>query len=395
MNIQRTKMSIEKINFVREFLEPSSKRYIFGFNKYSKFIIKALYERNLKVDGIVDDFTKDSVYSYKDIQIPLIKTNEIKCYAKVVVVVLCQTNLALDKLLYLQKLKIIEFIDYFAFFRILKEEFNISLLEIEFDDLFVANKTNSKVSTWKDFREHFRANRYEYEDIYNKLIENRSRKEFEQIINFRLNSDFSFMRDFTFRPNEQYFEEFLGLEGVDIFFDIGSYDGENSLEFIKRAKNYKQIYFFEIQKNNFINTTKNLFNYPNIKGFNIGLGEGKDIIGVKSSKTASYLTKDSTDMVEVNSIDNLLNNKEIIINGGGQRDIKIMLKLDIESSEEWALMGARNFITKYKPIIAICVYHRFDDFIRIPKLLLEFNPKYRLYFRHYSSGVSESVMFFV
>lgn len=71
-----------------------------------------------------------------------------------------------------------------------------------------------------------------------------------------------------------------------------------------------------------------------------------------------------------------------------------MIKMDIEAAERAAIMGAKNIIAKYKPTLAICVYHRVDDFFRIPDLILGICGDYKLYFRHYSTGLVESVMYF-
>lgn len=53
------------------------------------------------------------------------------------------------------------------------------------------------------------------------------------------------------------------------------------------------------------------------------------------------------------------------------------------------------FISTYTPVIAVCVYHSFDDLWKIPEMLLSINKQYKIYFRHYSSGLTESVMFFM
>lgn len=59
------------------------------------------------------------------------------------------------------------------------------------------------------------------------------------------------------------------------------------------------------------------------------------------------------------------------------------IKMDIEGAEYQALVGARHTIEIYKPTLMISVYHRKDDFIRIPLLIKSLNPNYKIYFRHY------------
>ena len=54
-----------------------------------------------------------------------------------------------------------------------------------------------------------------------------------------------------------------------------------------------------------------------------------------------------------------------------------LIKLDIEGAEINALMGAEKSIIKYKPFMAISIYHRKEDMFEIPELLIKFDPNYR------------------
>ncbi|WP_104763403.1 hypothetical protein [Helicobacter aurati] len=60
-----------------------------------------------------------------------------------------------------------------------------------------------------------------------------------------------------------------------------------------------------------------------------------------------------------------------------------------------ALLGMRNLISLYQPILAISVYHDVKDLYCIPQYIAKIRKDYRIYFRHYSQGLIESVMFFV
>ncbi len=69
------------------------------------------------------------------------------------------------------------------------------------------------------------------------------------------------------------------------------------------------------------------------------------------------------------------------------------IKMDIEGAELEALKGAKNIIQKYAPKLAVCVYHKPEDMEEIPQLLLEYNPNYRFYLRHYSLTMNETVLY--
>lgn len=54
------------------------------------------------------------------------------------------------------------------------------------------------------------------------------------------------------------------------------------------------------------------------------------------------------------------------------------IKMDIEGSEEKALLGAKETLRKFKPKLAICIYHKPKDFYELPLLIKEINPEYKI-----------------
>lgn len=71
------------------------------------------------------------------------------------------------------------------------------------------------------------------------------------------------------------------------------------------------------------------------------------------------------------------------------------IKMDIEGSEYYALVGARNVICKNKPKLAICMYHSDEDMLRLVELIHEMVPEYRFYIRQHSNSVCETVLYAV
>ena len=69
------------------------------------------------------------------------------------------------------------------------------------------------------------------------------------------------------------------------------------------------------------------------------------------------------------------------------------IKMDIEGSEGKALIGAKKTILKYKPKLAICAYHKPEDIVDLPLMVLDMIPDYKLYLRHYSYTDTETVLY--
>lgn len=67
--------------------------------------------------------------------------------------------------------------------------------------------------------------------------------------------------------------------------------------------------------------------------------------------------------------------------------------MDIEGSELRALMGSEETIKKYKPKLAICIYHKREDLITIPQYIKIIVPEYKLYLRAHFPYVSETVLY--
>lgn len=69
------------------------------------------------------------------------------------------------------------------------------------------------------------------------------------------------------------------------------------------------------------------------------------------------------------------------------------IKMDIEGSELAALKGAAESITRFKPKLAICVYHKPEDYIVIPEFINALGLGYRFYLKHHFMNGWETVLY--
>ena len=69
------------------------------------------------------------------------------------------------------------------------------------------------------------------------------------------------------------------------------------------------------------------------------------------------------------------------------------IKLDIEGSELGALQGGESTIRRFRPKLAISLYHRPNDFFSIPAWIDSLDVGYRMYLDHYTIHQEETVLY--
>ncbi len=192
-------------------------------------------------------------------------------------------------------------------------------------------------------------------------------------------------REWWLGDYDQYFDcDILTPAQNEVFVDGGAFDGIDSRRFAEWSGNrYCAAYVFEPDHENFTKVRSELSNLSNIFLYEKGLWDREKWLNFcTGDEENSCISNDGKGKIPVTSIDEI------------KCDIPIsFIKMDIEGSEGRALDGAKYTISKYKPKLAICVYHKPEDIIELPLKVLEMVPNYRLYLRHYSYVETETVMY--
>jgi FkbM family methyltransferase len=76
-------------------------------------------------------------------------------------------------------------------------------------------------------------------------------------------------------------------------------------------------------------------------------------------------------------------------------DTPTFLKMDIEGAEEDTLQGAARLIRRFRPLLAICVYHRQSDLWRLPLLINQICSDYSFHIRRYEEDNWDVVLYAV
>lgn len=227
-----------------------------------------------------------------------------------------------------------------------------------------------------------------FSTVFERLADEKSKKVFKNLLNYKMTYKDFYIEEIA--DENQYFDEELFSFPEDVtFVDAGCYVGDTLDSFLKFTKGSfgRVICLDPVDKN--IEATVNYIKKHNIKNadvFRIALSDTKKVMYFESQNNmAARVNENGSERIECDSIDNICKEK-------GYEKIDF-IKMDIEGAEIEAINGARETIKKYKPILAICVYHKEDDFYTIPNLINAIEPSYDLYFRHYELSDEETVCF--
>jgi FkbM family methyltransferase len=188
----------------------------------------------------------------------------------------------------------------------------------------------------------------------------------------------------------------------EVFVDGGSFDGVDTIRFARIiGKKFKKSYCFEPDDRNYLYTCNNLiktfhitsplpenagsvFDCGRFTVFKSGLYNRNAGVGfISYGAHGSRFIESERSTVPAVKLDDVIDKKERIT----------LIKLDIEGVEMAALEGAREIIQKDKPKLAICIYHNLEDLWEIPLYIKYLVPEYRLFVRHHTKCIWDSVLY--
>jgi len=194
--------------------------------------------------------------------------------------------------------------------------------------------------------------------------------------------------------NDEYYPcDIIQLSANESFVDVGAYNGDTIIDFIKKTHNqFNAIFAFELDKKNFkeleATVDKLAASVKNkIKLYNFGLLDEEKHVYYETGGSGSEST-----------FINVINNacacgKTLRLNDILKNESVTFIKMDIEGSEVKALSGAEEIIRKQKPKLAVCVYHKPEHLWEVPLYIKKIVPEYKIYIRHHTPLEYETVCY--
>ena len=179
-------------------------------------------------------------------------------------------------------------------------------------------------------------------------------------------------------------------EEGDVLIDAGACFGDTALAFADAVGPSGQVHAFEPVPKQRQVLSHNLAANPELAKricdhpFATGDKSGKELRFIDGGACAQSSSA-GTIPVETLSIDDMVRKERL-----GKVDF---IKMDIEGAETDALRGAAETIERFRPKLAISVYHSLDDLIDLPQLVHSLLPDYRLYLEHHTMHHEETVLY--
>ena len=190
----------------------------------------------------------------------------------------------------------------------------------------------------------------------------------------------------VYSKQDQYFvKDLVSLSDNEVFIDCGAYDGDTMKDFIKASGGkYQSIICFEPVEEYHKRLEKH--------------GKGKAVTAIragvyKESKTLSFNAEGGKGSAITTGTDHAIYIPVRAIDDVPECKNATFIKMDVEGAELDALRGAKETILRNHPKLAICIYHYHRDFVEIPKWIHSLVPEYKLYIRHHSFSVNETVLY--
>lgn len=220
-----------------------------------------------------------------------------------------------------------------------------------------------------------------------------SQEIFARMVLFRLSFNVELNFDVKSDKTEYLDDNIIKWKDKECIVDLGGYVGDTLFDFQKYfvEKNIEYEYWLlEPSKENCDQARIVAGDSTNIHIVNCCAGNENKTVCLNSTMGSAITislseTQNGEDTTNMVKLDDLLSEEDITY-----------IKMDIEGSEEIALKGAERIIKNNRPKLAVCLYHKYDDIVRLVDLVRNVTDglNYKYFIRaQRESVVTEMVMY--
>ncbi len=238
-----------------------------------------------------------------------------------------------------------------------------------------------------EFRVLYEEQKNKFDATLSLLDDEKSIVTYKSVIKYRLTRKLNYIYKEVVLP--AYFQDDVFLpQEEEVFIDGGAFIGDTIKDFCeiyssKGIERFK-IFAWEIDPQNSERIKYNAGRFSDrVEVLPYALWSVNERISFSQGKgTGSRVSDEGNKTVEARTIDYIHKNDKITY-----------IKMDIEGAEIEALKGAKQTICKYKPKLAICIYHKPEHLYEIPLLLHNWVPEYKFFVRHHSDAIFDTVLY--
>lgn len=335
--------------------------YIWGTGRLGKFVKQQCEKIGIEIKGFIDSDEKRWSVDGKIFSPEVLNENDCVIIASIYYADISRT---------LKKLQIQNFIYY--------EEL-----------AYIQDGMDTYYQAFEGLFDEIESCKSKYMQIYDILEDELSKKIYSEVMDYRMGLDTDHIitaYEMSKQEGCQYFDRLITdrLNSRYTFYDVGGFDGESTLDYIRCTKGYKKILFFEPSLDSIEIAKARLVGKRDVEFINAAVGaESGEVSFNDIGGGGSFISEGGTNIVPMITLDECIDNSDSYI------------KLDVEGYEMAVLQGMKNAIIKYKPLLAVSVYHKPGDMHQLIGTLLSWNPDYNIYMRHYTESYADTVCYFV
>lgn len=221
------------------------------------------------------------------------------------------------------------------------------------------------------------------------FCDDRSKIIFDKQIKHRLGENYKILEKPDY-DTVQYLAKDVPIKKENMnFLDLGAYNGDTLISFISDGVTFDKIVAFEPDINNYKSLAENL---ERLKS-NSNINEYYIFPAGTSNTIELSLFNENSDASSNYSLSGKINIPIIAIDKIIHGFKPTYIKMDIEGFELNTIFGLKRTISKYKPSLAISVYHLPSDLYEIPLYINENFENYDLYLRVYGSHCMDTILY--